>query len=289
MKSSRQPSLSAHLIILLNVTLLAVLLAASLACSPANNSSQSDPSQTGTDPTPKRTQVAVLGMIHDQHRTSPTWGLDQVRSTIVQFAPTVVCAEIPPSHWPRTLSDWNERQVVEDPRVKRFPEYTDVLLPLMGEMGFEVVPCAGWTQKMAEERNQRIKLFETDPEQADRYAEYQRRNAGIEEQHAASPIDEDDPHIIHSDAYDARTKEELKPYDEMLNDWIGAGGWTNINKSHYALIDKTIKEHPGERILITFGAGHKYWFLEQLRQRSDIELVDINPFLPSVGSPASSE
>jgi len=42
----------------------------------------------------------------------------------------------------------------------------------------------------------------------------------------------------------------------------------------------------GERILITFGAGHKYWFLEELRGRGDIRLVDVAPFLaPSAPSP----
>ncbi len=231
-------------------------------------------------PGAKKTPVAVLGMIHSEHRTSPTWGLDQVRETIRRFDPDVVCAEIPPSHWPSTLALWNERGVVEDARVKRFPEYTDVLLPLMTEMGFEIEPCAGWTQEMAAERRARLELFETDPGQAERYSEYQRRNAEIEARQAADPIDEDDPRIIHSSLYDARTEESLRPYDEMLNDWIGAGGWTNINQAHYALIDQAIKKHQGKRILITFGAGHKYWFLKQLRTRDDIELLDVTPFLP---------
>ena len=30
----------------------------------------------------------------------------------------------------------------------------------------------------------------------------------------------------------------------------------------------------GKRILITFGASHKYWFLEKLRERDDIRLID---------------
>lgn len=239
-----------------------------------------EPGLGATEPASKKTQVAVLGMIHDQHRTSPTWGLDQVRETIRRFNPDVVCAEIPPGHWPATLAVWNERAVVEDTRVLRFPEYTDALLPLMTEMGFLVEPCAAWTQEMAAERRARLDLFETDPQQAERYAEYERRNAEIEARQAAAPIDDDDPRIIHSALYDARIQESLGPYDEILNDWIGAGGWTNINRGHYALIDQAITKHRGKRILITFGSGHKYWFLNQLRERDDIELVDVTPFLP---------
>lgn len=235
---------------------------------------------SAASPPPVKTPVAVLGMIHDGHLTSETWGLDQVRETIRRFEPEIVCAEIPPGHWPQTLEDWQQRGVVEDARVKRFPEYTEVLLPLMSELDFEVAPCAAWTEEMANERRARLELFETDPEQAENYAEYQRRNAEVEARHAADPIVEDDPHVIHSQLYDSRTEESLRPYDEMLNDWIGDGGWTHINEAHYALIEQAIEAHQGQRILITFGAGHKYWFLNELRQRDDIKLLDVEPYLP---------
>ena len=35
------------------------------------------------------------------------------------------------------------------------------------------------------------------------------------------------------------------------------------------LIDRTIRDNPGSRILVTFGGGHKYWILEQLSERSE--------------------
>ena len=41
-----------------------------------------------------------------------------------------------------------------------------------------------------------------------------------------------------------------------------------------------IRRHRGGRILITFGAGHKYWLLEQLRERDDVRLLDVREFLP---------
>ena len=47
------------------------------------------------------------------------------------------------------------------------------------------------------------------------------------------------------------------------------------------LIDRTIKENAGKRILVTFGAAHKYWFLERLRDRDDVRLIDLVPYLPS--------
>ena len=44
----------------------------------------------------------------------------------------------------------------------------------------------------------------------------------------------------------------------------------------------------GRRILITFGAGHKYWFLEQLRQRSDVKLLDLRRYLPPTADTSSN-
>ena len=92
---------------------------------------------------------------------------------------------------------------------------------------------------------------------------------------------DDDPFFIHSDAYDAATKKGLKPYATLFADDLGRGDWESINAAHYALIDAALDNHQyeGARILIMFGAGHKYWFLEQLRQRNDIRLIDPTPFL----------
>lgn len=55
---------------------------------------------------------------------------------------------------------------------------------------------------------------------------------------------------------------------------------TNINEARYALIDRTIREHRGKRILVTFGGGHKYWFLDQLKTRSDVKLLDLREYIP---------
>ncbi|MFQ5709677.1 MAG: MBL fold metallo-hydrolase, partial [bacterium] len=226
------------------------------------------------------TEVLVLGTIHGQHRTSKKWGLQQVAETIRRIAPDVICPEIPPDRWQRVWRDWAERGVIEDPRVQRFPEYTDVLLPLKIQMGFEVEPCAAWTKEMSDLRQARIKQFESDPAFAAKNEQYQKAVQEVNKRLAANPIEEDDPYVIHSERYDQRTKEELAPYDRFLNDWIGPGGWTHINEAHYRLVDRAIKRHRGKRILITFGAGHKYWFLERLRQRTDIKLLDVTPFLP---------
>ncbi len=56
--------------------------------------------------------------------------------------------------------DLRERDVIEDPRVQVFPEYTDLILRLAGDVGYQVVPCAGWTREMSDLRSVRIGQFE---------------------------------------------------------------------------------------------------------------------------------
>lgn len=230
-----------------------------------------------------KTEVYVLGMIHSGHRTSETWGLDEVRATLRTIAPDVICCEIPPANWPGTLETWRARHVVEDSRVKVFPEYTDVLLPLTDELDFVVEPCAGWTSEMASARRERMQRLEESDEDADARAAYARDEAWAEAWLAANPAPaaEDDPFYIHSPRYDLRTKVELGAYEYHLGPLIpDPGGWTAINEAHFALIADAIERHRGERIAITFGAGHKYWFLERLRELPGVELMDVRDVLP---------
>ena len=224
-------------------------------------------------------EVAVMGMIHGRHRTSERWGLAAIRDVVRRFRPDVVCAEIPPDRWPKARTDWLQRGVIEDARVKRFPEYVDVLLPLMKEMSFVVEPCAAWTTEMNLERRARIREFESDPKFAERAALYRKRNAELAVRPEVKATDTDDPRFIHSAAYDRGIELELGPYDEFLNDHIGLGGWSNINDAHMRLVHAAIRRHPGKRVLVTFGAGHKYMFLRSLRKREDIRLMSLLPYL----------
>jgi len=255
---------------------LAVLLPCLAACSA--------PRSPLSDADAEKTEVFVLGMIHSGHRTSETWGLDEVRATLRTIAPDVICCEIPPANWPGALATWKASHVVEDSRVKVFPEYTDVLLPLTDELDFAVEPCAGWTSEMASARRERMQRFDESDEDAAARAAYEADEAwtGAWLEANPAPAEGDDPFYIHSPRYDLRTKAELGPYEFHLGPLIpDPGGWTAINEAHFALIKDAIERHRGERIAITFGAGHKYWFLERLREMPGVVLKDVRDVLPT--------
>ena len=68
----------------------------------------------------------------------------------------------------------------------------------------------------------------------------------------------------------------MSVYATAFADDVGRGDWERINAAHYKLIEAALENHAGEgaTMLITYGAAHKYWFLEQLRRRDDIVLIN---------------
>ena len=228
------------------------------------------------------TQVGVMAMTHSGHLESEVWGLPEVEAAVRAFAPEVLCTEIAPDRWERIDRELREQDVIEDPRVLRFPEYReDGLLRLRRELGYVIEPCAGWSLEMSDLRATRIGEFETMDAWADERAAYAAELAELQSRTpSVRGYTNDDPAYLHSDASDEAQRVELALYDQYQNDMIGPGGWTNINVEHYRQVDRAIRAHPGKRILITFGAGHRYWLLDQLRRRDDVELIDMAPYLP---------
>ncbi len=213
-------------------------------------------------PAPRPTEVIVLGMIHGEHRKSTRYSLEVLEGIIGRIHPTHILAEIPPARLPRALAEFSRTGTVTEPRVKLFPEYTEVIIPRRVALGYTLVGCAGWTRAMAEDRRAKLARWKTERPADTRRVDH-------------------DPRAIHTPAYDALVKEALGPYDALFNEDLGLGGWTNINRAHYALIAAELDRlrGSGARVLITFGAWHKYWILEQLRRRDDVHLVDPRRFM----------
>ncbi|MGI9627216.1 MAG: hypothetical protein ACR2QM_10305 [Longimicrobiales bacterium] len=253
-----------------------------LACQPGERA----PAQaegSAADRAPKN-EVVVLGMIHGEHRTSAVYGTDVLRELIREIGPDVVLTEIPPDRFDAAVAGFQADDSISEPRVIRFPEYVDVLFPLTKEMDFEIVPTAGWTLALSDYRAERLASIPNEPEWAERWQTYE---VAIQESQAALEAGgaADDPRWINTDAYDAAQEIRLSVYNELFNEELREGGWENINRAHYALIERALDERSGVglRVLVTYGAGHKGWFLRALRQRDDIELLDVAPFLDAIG------
>lgn len=225
------------------------------------------------------TEVVVFGMIHGSHRTSEQYGLEVLRDAIRAVSPDLVMVEIPPNRFDAAAAGFAADGRVSEPRVLVFPEYVDVLFPLTLEMDFEIVPTAGWTRPMSDHRNAVLRAIQEDPSRADDWAAYEASNTASTAAARAGGAS-DDPQWIHTDAYDEAQEIGLSVYNRLFNEELGPGGWDNINRAHYANIAGALDRiaGTGQRVLITYGAGHKGWFLRQLRQRDDIELLDARRF-----------
>lgn len=231
-------------------------------------------------PSPARpNEVIVVGTIHGEHRTSKRYSLDVLRNLVRAIRPDFVLAEIPPNRFDKAHEQFLAGQTITEPRVRVFPEYVDVMFPLSKEMGFQIIPTAGWNQPMHTFRNEALKRLSETPARAAEWKAYQEAQTKSEAALKAGGMS-DDPRYINSAAYDNALEIDLKVYATFDKD-LGTGGWETINKAHFANIARALDAHRGEgkRFLITYGAGHKGWFLRQLRQRSDIKLVEVAPFL----------
>ena len=229
-------------------------------------------------------EVVVLGMIHSGHETSEMFSLEVVRDLVREIDPDYWLTEIPPNRWDQAWAEFEATGTVEEPRVRRFPEYMEGLFPLSRELDFEVIPTAGWTEPMSDFRAAWLDAYSQDPARAEGWAEYRAAAEASADALAAGAAD--DPRWIHTDAYDEAYDIRMRTYARLFDAQLGPGGWEAINASHWAYIEDGLDRHRGEgvRFLLTYGAGHKGPFLRELRKRDDIVLLDVGPFLDRVAA-----
>jgi YVTN family beta-propeller protein len=233
------------------------------------------PRKTGGTPN----QVIVMGMIHGDHLSSKRYSLKVMEQMFRNIAPDVVLTEMPPNRFDVAAEQFKRNGRITESRIEVFPEYIDVLFPLQRELKFAIVPTAAWTAPMNQYRNAATKRISNDLDRAREWADYkaaERRSAKALRQGGA----DDDPVWIHTDAYDAALEIELSAYNHFDPE-LGRGGWDTINKAHYANVERWLDDHPyeGKRVLITYGSAHKGWILRQLRERCDVTLLPMQPFL----------
>ncbi len=228
-----------------------------------------------------RNEVLVLGMIHGGHRTQESYSIKVLTKLIRAINPDVILTEIPPDLFPTAMKEFQETDSIKEPRVVRFPEYVDVIFPLTKEMDFEIIPTAGWTREMADARSEKLREIRDDPSRVEDWNAYTAANKKADSLMEASGR-RYDPYWINTDEYDAAAEAKLSVYNELFNEELGPGGWDNINEAHYSYIAKALDSltNQGKRVLITYGAGHKGWFLRALKKRTDIKLVTLSELVP---------
>lgn len=221
-------------------------------------------------------EVIILGTIHRGHLTQKAYSLKVLKAIITTINPDIVLAEIPPDRFYIAQDEWKRNKKIREERVVQFPEYTDVIFPMSKKLDFEIIPVSAWTEQMAEAREQTLYEISNDPHRQDDWDAYlfAKEKSAEENEVKGNGFD---PLWINSTEYDDILEIELKVYNRLFNRELGAGGWDNINKAHYALIEKALDqfENKSKRMLITFGAGHKGWLKNALSEKENIKLMDL--------------
>ncbi len=230
-----------------------------------------------------KNEVLILGTIHSGHLTDSVYNLPYLRKLIKEINPDFILAEIPPDRFQAAVEGFKRDDSISEPRVMRFPEYVDVIFPLTKEMDFEIIPTAGWTKPMADERSAKLLAISQDSTRTSDWNAYTEANNRSDSVYKATGK-VNNPHFIHTDTYDSIQDIALQVYNKLFNVELGLGGWDNINIAHYWNIEKALEKHrySGKRFLITYGAGHKSWFIRELRKRDDIDLIKMEPFLKAI-------
>ncbi|WP_400079768.1 hypothetical protein [Winogradskyella sp. R77965] len=230
-----------------------------------------------------KNEVLVLGTIHSGHKTQEVYNIDKLTALIEEINPDIILTEIPPDRFDAAMEGFKRDDSISEPRVIRFPEYTDVVFPLSKTMDFIIIPTAGWTSSMASERSKKLRAISKDSTRTEDWQAYSNANK-LSDSLMKLAGNRNDPYFIHTNTYDSIYNIRLNEYNKRFNDELGLGGWDNINIAHYWNIEKALEtyRHQNKRILITYGAGHKGWFLKELRKRDDIELLDMKPFLDNI-------
>jgi len=250
-----------------------------LSCNNNTNPSQEKEKSTTTK---IKNEVLVLGTIHGKHLTEEIYNLEVLRSLVQKIDPDFILTEIPPDRFPIAMKEFQETDSISEPRVKRFPEYIDVIFPLSKTMKFKMIPTAGWTRPMAAARSKKLKEIREDPTRKKDWERYTQANAKTDSLMNATGK-RYDPYWINTDEYDQLAEIRLGTYNELFNEELGQGGWDNINVAHFSHIAKALDDHEyeGKRFLITYGAGHKGWFLRALKKRTDIKIVELADIVPN--------
>ncbi len=233
--------------------------------------------------TKPKNEVLVLGTIHSGHLTDSVYNVAYLDKLIRNINPDFILAEIPPDRFENAVQGFKRDDSISEPRVLRFPEYVDVVFPLTKELDFEIIPTAGWTSPMAQERSQKLRAISKDSSRIADWTAYVTANKHSDSVYKATGK-ANDPYFIHTHNYDSIQDISLQVYNKLFNVELGLGGWENINIAHYWHIEKALEKHryKGKRFLIIYGAGHKGWFLRELRKRDDIQLLEMKSFLDAI-------
>ena len=222
------------------------------------------------------TEVAILGTLHRGHETSTHYGLAEVEAVIRAANPDVVMLEVPPHLFPSVVEACTGGPVTPEAAVfaTSYPEVCEVAIPLQASMGYTMLPISGWTESVSEDREAYYATHPIGPGTRE-YILAQHRSQ-------AAQLDNDmweNPAWVNGEEYLALSSDEGRWLSYFAEEDLGDAGELRLNSRHAGLMLDGIREHVGERILVMFGARHRYFLLGAAEASNLATIVDVNRFV----------
>lgn len=226
-----------------------------------------------------QTEVAVLGVVHSKKFTP------KVIRTVRSYKPQVVFVEIPPHLFKKEVKVADKRgfettrEYLEERTrwIKYFPNVYAGVLPLRKEMGYAVEPVSGWREAVSSDRKRFWDEHGKDPEVVRLRGVHDRAKQALDEivKREGSTL-----WFLNTPHYTDAKRIERSVWSACFDEGLGRGGEVAINTEHYNTIERALKRHASKRILIVYGAAHRYWFIDRLVKNKAVTLVDILPHIP---------
>lgn len=228
-----------------------------------------------------RTEVVILATIHGAHLRSEGYSLAVLEGIVSRVDPDVVLVEIPPARFDKALQEVDElgeqasAETIDDPWLRAFPELYKVVLPQRDELGYEVVPVSGWTPEVSKDR----KAYRAEHPQGPREPDSSATRSAFKAAAAKHRANEN-PRWLNGPEYLELSGRAERAKSNAADHELGQAGVEAINAAHFRLVARAIEEHRGRRILLVYGALHRWYMQPRIEAMQGVTLLDVRRFFP---------
>ena len=225
-----------------------------------------------------KTQVLVVGTIHERHATDENYTYADVAHILARYDPDLICVEIRPVDF------------------RREPYLKEMMLATVWGLshGKKLAPI-DWWDDTSNDREIREKLA-TQPEYIEKEKQYQlmRARSGIitRFEKLYGPADRDDQWGAHlgyrfwnGQEYNDFWAEDYRLSMQIYGDSPINLHYLSRNTHMMELIRRAMGQYPSRRVIVFAGSEHKHFFDRELRQRPDVETLDLDSLLPVQAGP----
>ncbi|MBN2020803.1 MAG: hypothetical protein JW749_11340 [Sedimentisphaerales bacterium] len=264
---------------------------------PSKQNSRQDDASSPAVPQSEKTQVLIIGTLHEWHYKNPHYGPSVLRDIILSLKPDAILNELALS-----MVDPNGRPKAgfRQPNNPSGPEEW-IADEIATQLGIKQIPFDRPDRQEHFKKNNYFQRGERAEKLKDKWwAEISGKepncidlkifNIGVWADEALKAVvDSMRPEIINSDVFDliVRIKKEVwyetvpqilakyEGYETAASDWsFLAEQWKVRNKIMAENIIKAAKEYPGKRLVVLTGAEHRYILRDLLSKEQSIELKE---------------